>query len=469
VNTEQELRAALRTRSESVDPTPMSGRDLRGAARTQRHHRLQVGLVVSAAVLAVAAVAFVVPAALTRVSLPPASTQVDGWPTRGDLAGDGALQAAALRAWEAAPVLKAELPHRDVRIVLASRTPFGRYVMLSGLNALGHRRLAIFSDDPRDHELYASRLRLRSDLAFPEGELVTYWTSRQEADVERHLLLAAGPPDVTRMSYGSGSGDWQSVASPDGVVAEVIRAIPVGTSLRAYRDDRRVAEVEIEPFLGGGLYEPDAALVRNAPPLDEQCSADGCSVSAGGGVVVATPDNPNALSGVERPQGRSWEDMADQADQLFRNHAAPARQITQWSGGPVLSGLLPDGVGVHLSTAAINEGPTHHVLYLDRPEWPVGRLYLARAYPPDEEVTVLSAVLGGVGEKSARLVVLAADGVSVRYRVSAGRWAAVIIDAGLGSVALPRGSAEADVELEITQGGNSRVVPPDALAPLPAA
>ncbi|HEV2892062.1 MAG TPA: hypothetical protein VGX28_16940 [Frankiaceae bacterium] len=450
---EQQVREVLAARAEQVDATPLHGPSLRARAGSARRRTVRRGLVATvAAVAAVAAVlaALLVVPAFERRSLPPATDTVDVWPNRGDLAGDTALLAAAVRAWEAAPVLPQELPHADVRMLLAQRTPYGRYVMLTARNALGHRRLAVLSDDPRDHEPYRERLRLREERAFPDEALLTYVEHRGAGEA---LVLAVGAPGLTRLAWRDRTDHWRDLASKDGAAAEVVRDPTTEVALRAYRGERRVAQARARGAMV--LYRPDEALVTEVADAGPSCDGGVCTGSLSGSV------GPGAgLLGVLRPEGTDWRDMADQAEQLWMNHALGTTRLRSWTSGQAVSAMLPDGLGVYLGQHSVNDGPPHLVLYADRPEWPIGRLYLARPFAPSAPPPAVSAVLPGRAGRV--LVVFAEDAVGIRYRVAGGAWRALDVNDGIGWARVGAG----DVEVETTREGFTVAGLADTSAPL---
>lgn len=452
---EQQVRATLAARADVVDPTPLYGPALRERASAHRRRTVRRGLVTAVTVAATLAAVLVVPNALRRESLPPASGTVDTWPARGDLASDASLATAAKAAWEAAPVLPQELPHNNVRVLLATRTEFGRYVVLTGFNRFGNRRLAVLSDDPRDHAPYAARLRLRSDVPFPEkDDLLGYRSVRTVNGEDRALLLVVGPPDVTEMRWRDHSKSWRVLPSNEGVATAVVDSGYPDVRLRAYRGTRRVAQQPVTERLFSGLYDPDDALVPPEPPDAESCD-DGVCTHAISGSMSAMPMQDGELRAVFRAEDLLWEDMSDQGEQLWLNWALGGRSMRSGGGGPRFSGLLPDETGVDLSFPRVNEGPMHLVLYVDRPEWRIGRLYLARPVDEDTPLRSLSALVPG--REGVRLVVFAGTRVGVRYRVGSGPWRALAITEGIGSVSLGSGVDPAAVEVETTFDGLTEI------------
>jgi hypothetical protein len=463
---EQDVRVALRKRADLVEPYAVSGAELRSRAATHRRHTTRRRL--GAAVTAVAALAAVLaaPRLLHHGSLPPAAGTVTTWPARGNLAADAKLTAAARAAWEAAPVLKAELPHRDVQVVLAARTPFGRYVMLTGVNALGHPRLAVLSDDPRDHPPYANRLRLRSDRAFPaDDELLTYLEQRHVNGQPRALLLVAGPPEVTRLRWRDQFKTWRDLPATTGVAAAVVDTDYPDLHVRAYRETRRIAQQPAAPHLPRDvLYEPDETL---SPPesQDDDCHGGVCTTTSGGGVSIGLPQ-PGELAGVQRPESERWEDMSDQAQQLWLNWALGARRRTSSGGGGLhLSTLLPSGTGVALTIRSVNDSDDHLVLYVDRPEWPVGQLYLAKPIDPNHPVRAVTALVPGGDTpygNGSTLVAFAGTGVTVRYRIQAGPWRPITVHDGIGTATiLGDGFGANAIEIETTFEGHRQTGPLD--------
>lgn len=456
---EQDVRAALGARADAVDSTPLSGPSLRASAARHRRRvaRRRVVTVVVAAV--VAAAVLVVPSVLSRPALPPAATGVDTWPARGDLAHDGSLAEAVRTAWNAAPVLPREQPHRDVRVLLATRTPFGRYVMVTGFNALGHRRLAVFSDDPRDSAPYRHRLRLRSDAPFPADRgLLTHVAVRRVGSeaARRSLLLVVGPPDVTGMRWRADTDAWTALPSAAGVAASVVPTDYVDIRLRAYRGERRLAEERASERLTP-LYVPDEELML--PEREEDGTRCRNGVCGGGmsGTMSATPGGRGNLEGVHRPDHLLWEDMAEQAEQLWLNWAVPGRRVGSTGQGRSISGLLPDRTGVHLAVRSVNDVPEHLVLYVDRPEWPLGRLLLVTPNDDDRPRRAVSALVPGENN-GVRLVVLAGRGVRVRYRIAGGGWIPLRVSDGIGSTGPLGGAFGADdVDVETSFDGEVTV------------
>jgi hypothetical protein len=462
-NVEQSVRTALNRRADAVETTPLSGPQLRARASAHRRKVLRTSLIAAVASATALAALLAVPSVVKDRSLPPATSTVDGWPVRGDLAGDTTLAAAARRAWDAAPVLPGELPRRDIRVLLAARTSFGRYVVLTGLNRLGHRRLAVLSDDPRDHAPYAKRLRLRSDQAFPaDDDLLTYLEQRRVGSEPRALLLVVGPPEVTRMRWHDQFTTWNDLPSTGGVAAWVVASDYPDLRVRAYRGTRRVAQQRTSAPYRSDLYRPDQALVPATADQPDSCH-DGVCEAHLGGTMSAVPDRPGDVANVHRAPDALWEDMSDQAEQLWINWALNGVPANSWRGGGMqLSTLLPDDTGVHLSTHAVNDLPDHLILYVDRPEWPIGKLYLAKPYDPDHPPRAVTALV--VANDTLRLVAFAGNGVTIRYRTPAsGGWHPVRIDDGIGTAVLVgHGYGTDAVDVAVTYHGETKVGKLDA-------
>lgn len=465
MSNEQAVRTALESRALLVPSDPMSGPALRTRAVRARRVRRRLGGLAVAVAVGIVAVLVAVPAVVDHGSLPPASSQVDGWPVRGDLAGDTALLAAARVAWEAAPVYRAELPHHDVHVLLAARTEFGRYVVLTGLNARGHRRLAVFSDDPRDHAPYRHRLRLRWDNAFPSGKLVTYFSTRQVDHKDRTLMLVAAPTDVTSMRWRAASdGTWADLPSADGVAATMLDSGALDFKIRAYRPHGNRITYTARPSLGQ-IYQPDETVLLPGDDGSRTTCHGGTCTSSMSGTMTVAPLRSGDLTAAQAQPADPWEDMSDQADQLWLDYGAQRRSVTSWGGGTSASGLLPDGTGVYFAMQQVNGGGAHAVLYVDRPEWPIGRLYLAAPVPDGQPLRAVSAIVPAAHGR--QLVVVAAEGVSIRYRIGDGGWTRLDIAGRVGAGHLPDGVDVSDVRVEVTYGDSSTVTNVDSAAALP--
>jgi hypothetical protein len=477
MTTEQAIRAALEQRAAYVGSEPMSGPALRGRANDVRRVGWRNAGAALVAVAGVVAVLLAVPTVLRGGATPSAASRVDTWQPRGDLANDEALAAAARRAWESAPAYRAELPRRDVHVLLATSTELGRYVVLTGVNAQGHRRLAVFSDDPRDHAPYRGRLRLRRDAAFPKGPLLTYQEQRQSGSRRSVLLLVVAPPDVNRVTWRAtdSKAPWAEAPSSDGVAAFVTTDVALTYDVRAYRENgRRLTGRTDYAFAAAKIYAPDKAVLL--PGGDDghttECHRGVCTDSISG-TVTATPIGPGTVTSPDVPgtlinpgnAPEPWEDMSDQAEMLWLNYGAQRRPLTQWGGGEGVSALLPDGTGVLFATRTVNGGASQAVLYVDRPEWPIGRLYLA-APDSDQRLRAVSVVVP-TADGGRQLVVLAARGVTVRYRLADGAWRALDVSHVVAAARLPAGADPRAVRIEYTFAGASQVLPPDGVEPLP--
>lgn len=461
MTSEQSVREALESRAQQVPSGPMSGPALRLTAVRTRRTRRRVSVFAVAVAAGLVALLVAVPAVVSRGSLPPASSQVDGWPTRGDLAGDAAFLAAARAAWEAAPVYRAELPHQDVRVLLAARTELGRYAMLSGVNALGHRRLAVLSDDPRDHAPYRHRLRLRWDGEFPSGKLVTYFTTR----AERTLMLVAAPPDVLSMRWRDDVQRWTGLPEQDGVAATVLDSGRLDFRIRAYRPHGNRITHTARPILSAKVYEPDPALLVRGPGGSQTECHHGHCVTRNGGSITAGPNQQGDLTAAQPASASSWTDMSDQADQLWLNYGSQRRSVVSWGGGPSGSALLPDGTGVYYATQQVNGGPRHAVLYIDKPGWPIGRLYYAKPLS-GQPLRALTAIVSTAGVR--QLVAVAAEHVSLRYQVGGGAWRPLDLQNHVGTVHLPEGVDPSQVLVEMTYEESVDVRNVDSVGPLPS-
>jgi hypothetical protein len=461
---EQRVRAALESRATQVPNDPMFGPALRQRASVRRRLRWRLTATAIAVTAAIVAVLVAVPAIARRGAAPPASSTVDGWPTRGDLAGDTALLAAAQVAWEAAPVYRAELPHRDVHVLLASNTEWGRYVVITGRNARGHRRLAVLSDDPRDHAPYRKRLRLRSDAEFPDGKMITYVSQRGTGETYRTLVLAVGPPDVTAMRWrGTSDGTWAGLPSTGGVAATIVDSVALDFKVRAYRPHgKRITQTAYGAAFDDFVYRPDkAVLVRGGSTTE--CHLGECTATVSRTATARAPQDGDLLS----PHAESdpaWEDMADQAEQFWLNYAAHQQEVTSWGGGASRSGLLPDGTGVYVRSEQVNGGRVHAYLYVDRPEWPIGRLYDEVFVNTSDPLRAMAALIRT--PQGRRLVVIAAPGVTIRYRAGGGPWQPVAIAGFVGEAPVGEEVVPSALQIEVTFGHERKVWPVAAYKPL---
>jgi hypothetical protein len=158
--------------------------------------------------------------------------------------------------------------------------------------------------------------------------------------------------------------------------------------------------------------------------------------------------------------------MSDQADQLWLNYGARRRSISSWGGGTSVSRLLPNGTGIYLATQRVNGSGSHAVLYVDRPEWLIGRLYLAAPNPDGQPLRAVSAVVPA--EHGRQLVVVAADGVTIRYRIAGAAWQPLDVSQYVAAVHLPDDLDPSRLEVEVTFSGSSNVQPVDSVASLPS-
>jgi hypothetical protein len=474
MRTEDAVRESLARAARLADPVPLSGLDLREAGavrpRARRAHPPRRRTVALAAVVAALVALLVVPTVRSVRPLPPASGTVDRWPARGDLAHDPVLADRAKAAWDAAPVLQQELPHRDVRVLLATTTPYGRFVMLSGRNALGHRRLAVVGDGPPVPGPYASRLLVYSDLPFPGGPVLTYGIQRPRprGGQDPLFVLVVAPPGTSRIEWkGDRRGEvWHDLPVSDGAAAAHVdpREPAYGVTLRAHRGGR-VAEGYSRATTTDYVPDEDAAKGRRR---EAACHDAACAIA---GTLTGHPEaRESVLAGYFEQGGR---DMSWYATRLWRNRALAGGELYGRHGSVVdnetgrVGAVLRDGTGVYLYDTELRDGPRRYVLYVDRPEWLTGRLFLDHAVPGPVPVAVVSAVVPAAA--GAQLVVFAADGVQVAYRLDGGAWQPVTVKDRVGTVPLRRGEEPSRIELRVTAGGVARLQRPDAVAPLPPA
>ncbi|WP_067488322.1 hypothetical protein [Actinomadura hibisca] len=135
---------------------------------------------------------------------------LDTWPARGDLAGDGDFTGEALRAWNgdvkaaASGGVSTAPPARDPQLLYAGR--------------LGNRRIALLHDADRVARYTVSGENRTLEI-FPEGRTLPGGASPLKLAAGRYLL----PPWVTglRASYLGGAARWRNVPVRGGVTGPV--------------------------------------------------------------------------------------------------------------------------------------------------------------------------------------------------------------------------------------------------------
>jgi hypothetical protein len=439
----RDLATAVRDQPVPVFPT---GADYRAEARCRWP-------VVSIAAAAAAVLVIVVGgigllSARTPSGVPAAGGGPAAWPARGSLAADVGLTNAAKRAWEAAPLPAAELPHQDVHVLYAQRTISGDVVVLTGVDAKGHQRIAEFDTDATSTTVFRHRLHLVADLLAPSGDkagLIAIdaprHTSRKSDDDLLVILAAPGTPLFQWRDQATG---WRSVRAANGAAALVhLQHNPLTTYVRAGNEGAGVTTMgQFFPFdvpMGQPIVhdlDPDEVVPPAAGGFaTEICTRDSCSVSVGGGTLGATPSGPkgtwqNLLE--DGPvRGPEWWEFGGEA-QLYAKTMLPASGI---SFGPTWSSVLPDNTGIYLEHFTPGNDPTHLIAYVDRPEWSGGTIIdLA---PRDGRLPALAVEVPTPQGRT--LDVVLGDGLTAQWRAGTGPWHSMAAHHNVATSAVPGG------------------------------
>lgn len=422
---DERLRADLRAAADTVVvPSLPSGDAYRQRARRQRHRVMQLVAAAAATALVLTGIATV---AMHRpTGLPPANGGPAAWPTRGALAGDASLAAAAVQTWDAAPLPKAELPHHDVHVLFAGKSVAGKTVVLSGTDALGHARVAWLNTDATSKTAFRHRLHLVADklLEDPEGtSLVGFYgfrpTPRPSND---KLLIAIGPPGTASLQWSAQGEEWRRVPTTNGAGLLVHPSDNdlLDVSLRAgdSGSGTRTLNEAIALHFGQIDHDPDPSEL---PPSTASCHNGVCSASAGG-MVAAVPSRESGdlrfSGGIRMRDSKTrvggWGEFAAEA-LLMAQRRPPA---TGYSYGETWSGLLPDDTGLYLLRYQSGDNPMHLLLYVDRPEWLGGRL--GADVTATEPVPALGALIPG--RSGMELAVVLTDGLHAQWRAGRGSW-----------------------------------------------
>jgi hypothetical protein len=435
---EQQLRRTLATvvRDEPA-PTFPSGPDYRAAARRRWP---VVPVAAAAAVVLVVALGAVVLAGRGSSGIPPAGGGVAAWPARGSLAGDTALTSGAMRAWEAALLPPRELPHRDVRVLYAERTLAGDVVVLTGVDGLGHRRVAEFDTDPTSTTVFRHRLHLVADLLAPadaRAGLIAIDAPRHTARKSHDdLLVMLAAPGTKRLQWQNLGRPWQTVPVVNGAGSVV--HIDFGTTIVRAGHDGGGVETLGRFFPGGG--PDDVAIAHDldsgendtpSTPVVERCDSNGCSVSAGGtvGVHVSPSGTWQNLLDSGTISAHEWWEFGPEV-RLYTETFIPNDANTS---GPTWSDVLPDGTGIFLEFYAPARHATHLIGYVDRPEWAGGGV--VDVVPQDGQSSALALLVPT--PTGPALDVVVADGLTPQWRVGNGPWQSMKVHDNVSSAPVP--------------------------------
>ncbi len=438
---DQRLRRALLTAVQD-QPAPVlpSGADYRAAVR-RRWPAMPAAAAAAAVVLVIGAVIVVLGRGPSGVPAPAGG--VAAWPPRGSLAGNVALTNAAMRTWEAALLPHRELPHSDVTVLYAEHTIAGNVVVLTGVDALGHRRIAEFDTDATSTTAFRHRLHLVADLLAPTGDAAGLIAIDAPRDTPRKsnddLLVVLAPPATKLLEWRDQMHHWQPLPAVNGAAALVHVENTLSTSVRAGRDGDGVQTMgRFYPFgaIGSEIVhdlDPGETLGPPARAGTESCDGNTCSVTAGGSMTVEANPKGNWHSLLDsRPvTARDWVEFGGEA-QLYADTFIPNDGntfTTTWSG------VLPDETGIYLEFFKPGNDPIHLLVYVDRPEWYGGSV--VDLVPSDGQLSALAVEVPTPRGRTLDIVVT--DGVTPQWRTGTGAWHSMAVRDNVATAVVPSG------------------------------
>ncbi|MDQ1698199.1 MAG: hypothetical protein QOG34_62 [Frankiaceae bacterium] len=397
---------------------------------------------------AAAAVALIVGAAVVVVEhgpsgVPAAKGGPAAWPARGSLAGDTALTTAAMRTWEAAGLPARELPHRDVTVMYADHTIAGDVVVLTGIDAAGHRRIAEFDTDATSTTVFRHRLHLVADVLAPTGDAAGLIA----IDAPRHtprksdddLLVVVTAPGTKRLQWRDETTGWHNLPAVDGAASLVHVDALMSTRVRAGGDGDGARP--LGNFFPVGSPE-GLPIVHEFDPGEEQppgadssdnasCDGNSCSVSVGGHRTVSA-----------NPKG-SWHNLLDSGPMTDHDWWEFAGEVGLYtdtflpnetnSYGPTWSGVLPDETGIYLEYFQAGSEPTRLLAYIDRPDWSGGTVI--DVVPPGGQLAALAVEVPT--PRGRTLDVIVADGAFAQWQVGSGPWHPMVAHDNLARAIVP--------------------------------
>lgn len=440
---EQQLRRDLVT---AVGDHPMpvlpTGPDYRAASR----RRWPAPPIAAAAAVVVLLIVGGVVVLLGRgpSGVPPAAGGPAAWPPRGSLAADVAVTGAAMRTWEAAPLPPAELPHRDVRVLYAQRTVAGDVVVLTGVDAKGHQRIAEFDTDATSTTVFRHRLHLVADLLAPTGDAAGLigidaprHTPRKSDD---NLLVVLAAPGTAQLQWRDEMTHWQNLPTVNGAASLVHVQHTLTTFVRAGHDGSGVETIGRFFHFGSPMglpIEHDLDPEETEPPTaggTESCDRNSCSVSAGTGTLVVRGGAKGGWTNLLDPGDMSdheWWEYGGEVE-LYADLILPASGT---SFGPTWSEVLPDNTGIFFERFTPGTDPTHLIAYVDRPEWSGGTI--VDVVPPNGELSGLAVEVPTPQGRTLDVVVV--DGLTVQWRAGTGPWHSMSVDRNLATSVVPLG------------------------------
>jgi hypothetical protein len=437
---EDRVRQALVTavRDEPVPSLPSGP-----AYRARAGHRMSWGL--SAAAVAAAVVLLVgvlVVAGRGASGVPQPQGGPAAWPARGSLAGDAALTGAAIRTWEAALLPPRELPHRDVTVLYAERTIAGDVVVLTGVDALGHRRIAEFDTDATSTTVFRHRLHLVADLLAPTGHaagLVAIAAPRHTPrKTDDDLLVAIAAPGTRVLEWRDDVTHWAKLPVVDGAASLVHVGSVNDTFVRAGTDGDGIVTMgrffPMGPPAGQAIvhdFDPGEQPPAGPGDVHESCNGNECSATAGPfPMSVSAGKNAwtNLLdSGVTT--GHDWWEYGGEVG-LYTDTFLPNDSN---SSGPTWSGILADKTGIFLEFYRLGSGPTHLIAYVDRPEWSGGSVI--DVVPRSGALPALAVDVATPRGRALDVVVV--DGVTPQWSTGSGPWHSLAVHDHVGSAVVP--------------------------------
>jgi hypothetical protein len=442
---EDQVRRALATavRDQPMPALP-TGPDYRRAAR----RRVPVFPAVAAAAAAVVLLAGVVVAIAVRgpSGIPQPQGGPGAWPARGSLAGDVTLTTAAMRAWEAALIPGRELPHHDVTVMYAERTSAGDVVVLTGVDALGHRRIAEFGTDVTSTTVFRHRLHLVADLLAPAGDAA----GLVAIDAPRHtprktdddLLVVIAAPGTTHLQWRDESTRWAALPATNGAGALVHVQHMMTTFVRAGTDGDGVQTMgrfyPVGPPAGLPIVhdlDPDERPPASSAGPIESCDGNQCSASVGGTVTghLVGPKGSwhNLLDGGPTTAHEWWEfggEVVLYTDTFLPNEGNMS--------GPGWSAVLPDETGIYLEHFKPGNDSTHLLAYVDRPEWAGGAV--VDVVPRAGALPALA--LEVPTPRGRTLDVVVTDGLTPQWSLGSGPWHPMTVHDNAGTAVVPAGA-----------------------------
>lgn len=456
IDLEDQLKPTLTAVADST-PVPAfpSGAQYRAVARRRPVFMAPVLAAAAASVLILAGLVVAAHTGSSRTpsQVPGAPPAFASWPARGALANDASLATDAMATWEAAPVPARELPHRDVRVLYATRTAAGDSVVLAGQDGFGRTRIAWLNTDPTSRTPFRHRLHLVADVFAPTGSasrlLVLYAprpTTQPDTD---HALIALAAPGTARLQWNADwFHGWRDLAVTDGAAIELTTSSNPGPNVSV----RLGSHGDGAPALDDVFDMPP--VIEIAHDLDRQefddsssnqtCHDGQCTVTINGGsssgILSPAPDGTWSdlrqvpMQGNGNAPNGDWPEFAPEI-RLLTATLHPAGN----GGGmyqAAYSTLLPDGTGIYAFGFTPPTGPSRFLMYVDRPEWHAGRAADVDATDPIPALAVLVPVGG-----AQRLVALVSDGLRIQWAVDGHTWHDTVERNHVATAAIPTADA----------------------------